>query len=472
MKFNGYLPVRRTPLLSRRSVLRGAGGVALALPYLEAMEGRANAAVPQRFVLVYQQQGMFMNDWQPKLRSGLPTGAEYAATDYDMPNLTTELGALKDDLLFITGLDNKTSPVDGAGNEHESVFNHLLTGKRRTKEGFFQGGGPSVDQVISTRIYGASTPRTRTMHLGPSSSWSVCYSARNAPVSRESDASEIVKSLFAGISTGTSGPDPVLEKQRVRKQRLLDAVKQSSEQLRGKLGAADRVRVDSYLNDVGELSNSFGNVSGAVSASCGKPTISSGAGWEARMSNLGSATAMALACDLTRVVTIDLGGIDSYPSARRPDGKPLPPPGLDWHQEVVHRAFQKPGEFGGTVANIAEAKQNFAGATRFTMGEFAKFIGKIKAVREADGTSLLDNTAILYVNEFGEETHGFKNYPFLIAGKLGGKIKTGRWLRYPGVSHQRLLLSMLSLYMPTSDSAYTSFGDPDWNAGGPLAGIG
>lgn len=327
MKLNGYLPVRRSPLLSRRSVLRGAGGVALALPYLEAMEGRARAAAPQRFVLVYQQHRMFMDDWQPKLRAGSPTGAEYAAADYDMPNLTTELGPLKDDLLFITGLDNKDSPADSSGNEHETVFNHLLTRKRRTKEGFFQGGGPSVDQVISTRIYGATTPRTRIMHLGPSSSWAVCYSARNAPISREGDASAIVKNLFAGISTGASSPDPVLEKQRIRKQRLLDAVKQSSQELLGKLGAADRIRVDSYLNDVGELSNSFGDVAGSLSASCGKPTLTAGSNWESAMTNLGSAAAMALACDLTRVVTIDLGGIESFPSARRPDGKALPPPG-------------------------------------------------------------------------------------------------------------------------------------------------
>lgn len=471
MKSNGYLPVRRAPMLSRRSVLRGAGGIALALPYLEAMEGRAHAAPPQRLVVVYQQSGMFMDEWQPKLRSGSPTGAAYAAADYDLGGIATELGPLKDDLLFITGLDNTDSVADSVGNEHETVFNHLLTGKKRSGEGFFQAGGPSIDQVISTRIYGASTPRLRTMHLGPGSSWHVCYSARNAPVSRESDASEIVKNVFAGLSNGTTGPDPVLEKQRIRKQRLLDAVKKSSEELRGKLGAVDRVRIDSYLNDIGELSNSFNSVTGA-SASCGKPTVAAGENWEVSLGNLGSAAAMALACDLTRVVTLDLGHIDSFPAARRPDGKPLPGAGLDWHQEVVHRAFQKPGEFGGTATNIPEARQNFSGAMRFTMAEFAKFIGKIKAVREADGTSMLDNTAILYVNEFGEETHGFKNYPFLIAGKLGGKIKTGRWLRYPGVSHHRLLLSMLALYMPTSDSAYTGFGEPSWNAPGPLPSFG
>jgi Protein of unknown function (DUF1552) len=473
MSFKGFAPVVKGSSLSRRSLLRGSGGVALALPFLEAMERKAFAAPPKRFVLVYHTHGMFMDEWQPKLKAGgAPTSAEYAAADYDMNSLSADLAPYKDDLLFLTGLDNKISP---GGNAHEVVFNNLLTGRKATGQGFFQAGGPSIDQVISTKIYGAATPRSRILHLGPNSSWHVCYSAKNTPVSRESNPADIVKNLFMGVSAGgPSMPDPAIEKERLRNKRMLDTVKESGDALRTKLGGDDRKRVEAYLNDLGELSSGLSAPVLQASANCGKPTVGSNNAYDPRSSDLSSIAAMALACDLTRVITLDFGGPDGSmrPYIKRPDGLSLPGDGTDWHQDVVHRAWQKPGEFGGTVSNIAEAKMNFRAAAKYQQATFANLIGKIKAVREADGSSLLDHTAILYVNEFGEETHGFKNYPFMIAGKAGGSIRPGRWLRHTGVSHERLLLSMLATYIPTTDPAFTGFGEPEWNVGGPLSNLG
>lgn len=473
MTFKGYVPVKKTSGLSRRSVLRGAGGVALALPFLEAMEGKAFAAPPKRFILVYHTQGMFMDEWQPKLKAGgSPTKTEYTAAEYDMNSLSADLAPYKDDLLFLTGLNNTISP---GGNAHEVVFNNLLTGRKATGQGFFQAGGPSIDHVISTKMYGSMTPRSRILHLGPNSSWHVCYSARNSPVSRESNPANVVKSLFAGISAGgASMPDPVFEKERLRNKRMLDAVKESGALLRQNLGGEDRKRVEAYLNNLSEISDGLSAGPGQASASCGSPTLVGNTAYDPLSSDLSSVAAMALACDLTRVITLDFGGPDNGMRSyiKRPDGKPLPGPGTDWHQDVVHRAWQKPGEFGGTVDNIAEAKMNFRAAAKYQQGTLANLIGKVKAVREADGSSLLDHTAILYVNEFGEETHGFKNYPFLIAGKAGGALRPGRWLRHNGTSHQRLLLSMLATFMPTTDPAFTGFGEPEWNVGGPLANLG
>ena len=472
MSFKGYVPVKKGSSITRRTLLRGSGGVALALPFLEAMEGKAFAAPPQRFILVYHTQGMFMDEWQPKLKTGgAATKTEYAAAEYDMNSLTADLAPYKDDLLFLTGLDNKISP---GGNAHEVVFNNLLTGRKATGQGFFQAGGPSIDQVISTKIYGTSTPRSRTVHLGPSSSWSVCYSTKNSPVSRNSNPADVVKNLFLGVTGGgTSMPDPVFEKERQRNKRMLDAVKESGNSLRLKLGGDDRKRVEAYLNDLSEISDGISAAPTQTSASCGKPVLSGKNGYDPLSTDLSSVAAMALACDLTRVITLDFGGPDNgmRDYMKRPDGQALPGPGTDWHQDVVHRSFQKPGEFGGTVANIAEAKMNFRAAAKYQQGTFANLIGKIKAVREADGSSLLDHTAIIYVNEFGEETHGFKNYPFMIAGKAGGAFRPGRWLRYGGTSHERLLLSMLAAYMPTTAPEYTGFGEPAWNVDGPLSNL-
>jgi hypothetical protein len=55
--------------LSRRALLRGAGGVAIALPWLEAMvsDRRVHAATEpaRRFLAVYNPGGTILERWRP-----------------------------------------------------------------------------------------------------------------------------------------------------------------------------------------------------------------------------------------------------------------------------------------------------------------------------------------------------------------------------------------------------------------------
>lgn len=60
---------------------------------------------------------------------------------------------------------------------------------------------------------------------------------------------------------------------------------------------------------------------------------------------------------------------------------------------------------------------------------FAEAVAKMKAIDEG-GSSLLDNTLLLYTSYMADGGHGRHNYPVLLAGQAGGTLKTGRHIAY------------------------------------------
>jgi hypothetical protein len=58
---------------------------------------------------------------------------------------------------------------------------------------------------------------------------------------------------------------------------------------------------------------------------------------------------------------------------------------------------------------------------------FARLCALLDEVKEPDGGSLLDNTAILWSQELTTGNHGKSGGRWLLAGSLGGRYKTGRY---------------------------------------------
>jgi hypothetical protein len=63
------------------------------------------------------------------------------------------------------------------------------------------------------------------------------------------------------------------------------------------------------------------------------------------------------------------------------------------------------------------------------MMQYAYFLGKLKDVKEGDGT-LLDNCMILYGSGLSDgNSHSPENVPIIMAGKGGGSIAAGQHIR-------------------------------------------
>jgi hypothetical protein len=90
----------------------------------------------------------------------------------------------------------------------------------------------------------------------------------------------------------------------------------------------------------------------------------------------------------------------------------------------------------------------------------AEIVARLDAIPDADGTTLLDNTIVLYVNEAASGGHNFEYDPFIVfGGGATGRIRPGRYLKYrqdmpnpwqrnshnqeTGTSHARLFVALL-----------------------------
>ena len=105
---------------------------------------------------------------------------------------------------------------------------------------------------------------------------------------------------------------------------------------------------------------------------------------------------------------------------------------------------------------------------RKCMEKVAKLIRKLESVPEGDGT-LMDNTLVIYLSDAADSHHpGCKEWPFVMVGDLGGRLKLGnRFLRYPDYGqpgHRTIANFYLSLLHAVGERRNT-FGIPDFGLG-------
>ena len=245
------IPSQKT--LSRRAVLRGAG-VALGLPWLEAMVPSALAAStpadvksPVRMAVLYMPNGVNVSQWTP----------EGEGRDFRLSPTLASLEDLKDQLLVVSNTWNAAADT---GDGHYAKESSLLTCTTITKTLGVDINihGPSMDQVAAQRA-GDQTPLP-SLELGiePESTGvdanvgytrvygcHIAWSGPTTPLARETNPRSVYERLFRAAGPAGDGA-----KQDTM---LLDRVLDHSKQMRAKLGAADQARVDEYLEIVRSL---------------------------------------------------------------------------------------------------------------------------------------------------------------------------------------------------------------------------
>ena len=83
----------------------------------------------------------------------------------------------------------------------------------------------------------------------------------------------------------------------------------------------------------------------------------------------------------------------------------------------------------------------------FHMEQYAYVISRMKEIKEADGSSMLDNSLVTYGAALGDgATHQFFDLPFMIAGKGQNQIKQGRFIQCKsGTLNSNMWLSLAKL---------------------------
>lgn len=406
-----------TRLLSRRVVLRGVG-TAIALPLLDAMLPRGIGAevakAPRRMLFIYSPNGAVMPHWTPK-----KDGA-----DFELPACLAPMKEHQMDMIVFSGLtcDKARANGDGAG-DHARASGAFLTGAqpKKTAGANFQAG-LSADQLAAQQL--GDRTRLPSLELAVEkyrgagncdSGYSCVYehtlSWRDAttPVPPEVNPRQVFDRLFADKPN-----DPEAIARNELRASVLDAVLDDAKNLNRRLGGSDKMKLDQYLSSVRELEKRIARAD-PLTPSVLPDDVSRPTGVPADLTEhirlLCDLMVLSFQTDTTRIGTFMLGREGSEQKYRMV--------GVNEGHHTISHHMNRPD-------NLDKLKQ----INTYLVTQLAYLTGKMKAVKEGDGT-LLDNSMIAFGSAIADPNrHAHHDLPMLLVGRGGGTIKTGRHIRY------------------------------------------
>lgn len=436
--------------MSRRRMLHGVAGIAVALPFLEAMRPRSTMAqnaepVPTRFGVFFSPCGAIMNNWKP-------TGGE---TDFQLSPALLPLADHRDDLIVLSGINNETSYMQG-GNDHDLAMAHMLTAMRMKINQLGRAnhivngtvGGPSIDQAIAAAIGGQT--KLRSLELGVESTTTglepmvlrMSYGGPDDPRTPLDDPQQAFTRLFGDTDAGQAEIEAIGR----RRASVLDAVLGDFNSVDAKLGYDDRQRLQRHAQAIRDLEGQLEVVSSTknMCQNPERPTVTAElvdcltneleaikikAKCLVSYPEVGKAQmdlmVLAFACDLSRVISFQWSTAEST---------------------TLHKHLNVVGEHHRMSHDLGTFNNDLKGVDNWYNQQFAYLLSEMKKIDEGDGT-LLDNSLIFYPNELSQaQIHDRRDLPYLVAGKAGGKLKTGRYLKYNGAPHNQLYTSFLNIF--------------------------
>ncbi|HTV17868.1 MAG TPA: DUF1552 domain-containing protein [Polyangiaceae bacterium] len=465
---------RSTLALSRRQLLGSLGAAAALAPFVPLLNasGQELGRPPKRLLLVFTPDGTAPTiDWMP----------QGTANDFALRFVHEPLAPLQSKIVIPWGL---RMSARGAGEQHAYGMAGQWTGSllHEPQNGAdFDGGngnrtgwgsGPSIDQVVAS-AFGPSSPYQtspdaaelevpfRTLELGVSSGQPhslnrMIYRGNEQPLHPEVNPRAAFDRLFTSAVQGAD-PDAVA-RVRAEKRAILDIVNTDLNRLRTRIGAEEMRKVEAHAEALRSIERRLD--SAALAPACAAPAApaaerSTNATFPAEITAMSEIVVQALACDLTRVASLQISRGFSHITHT-------------WlgHTSTHHTmSHDNSRDFNPLLEQIDNwyAKQIVA------------LLQRMDAIPEGNG-SLLDNTLVVWGRELGTTSHRMDPWPVVLAGSARGELETGRFLQVgsagSGNSRQRepsakLLVSIGRLM----GLDINSFGNIDADSG-PLAGIG
>ena len=455
--------------LTRRLVLKGASGAALALPFLESVGCTSSGDVVsapgvRRQALTFPKRVIFF--YTPNGNLELPATMDFTGS------VLEPLMPFRNKMVLIKGLDLLAND-EGPGEPHQQGM-AMLTGKKLNSgsqiggDGSLSGwaSGISVDQVIGAEL--GKNNRFKTLNVGVQSTQYggtevrtvLSYTGSDQPIANETSPYALYSRLFSQFGADLN----TINLERNRRHSVLSYVKSRFGAITPKLSAHDRQKLEQHLESVNEVDKRLDNPDAIPGGFCAKPEVGAPLNLTdpANYGHIGTLqmdlVSMALACDLTRVVTLQWSASTNnrpYPFLSYDDGSGLKPIADDEHI-LGHQPYTDVHAWGKLRV-----------IRRWYMAQLAYLMTKLDAVKEGSGT-MLDNTAIVWCSEITSgNTHSHHDAPFMLAGGAGGAWETNRILQFDGdVPHNNLLVSLLN----GMGVAASTFGEAA-HCTGPLAGL-
>lgn len=391
--------MKKNPL-TRRHFLRAAGTV-IALPALESIGFRRFAAAattvarPKRMVFLGFGWGVTEESWYPD--------AKVTGADYKLPPGLAPLARHQKDFTLVQGLTNKFS------NEAHWGSTFWLTGANRFSEpGQSFHNTISADQ-IAAEVLGKDT-RFTSIQLGSPDAignghgpgLSLAWDKRGKPMAGLDNPVLAYHRLFSDETM------PLAQRQAMlaQKRSVLDAVMTDARRVQRGLNKTDTDKLDEYFQGVRDIETRLSKDEQWLNVPKSKvPFVEPKPGLAGRdeIALMYDLIVAALQTDATRVITY-----------RQPVGSLLS--SLDLKIAAHDMSHY-------TTGDRLEASQK-RDVTQTTL--LAGLLDKLKSVKEPDGSSLFDHTALAYGSNI-RTSHYLDNCPTILAGG-GASLKLGQHL--------------------------------------------
>lgn len=401
--------------LTRRAVLRGAGGAAIALPFLPEFMPRASADleddIPCRLLT---------------MTFGLGLSPELQAEQFNGPLQALEPFAGK--AAMFTNVD--PGPLEGSGTPHYRVAAGLFTGVPQQGSPNYLATGPSMEQVMKRALHPGGVPNVQVPELSVglwsntgcvaafTRSWNDDGSPGMRPIRRPTT---LFETLFGGLPKGGGGELTPQDLARLHQQRsVLDAVLEDYERYVGPnspLGARSKARVDAHLSAIRDVETQLAPTEDDLQPTdCGvlpvvrdpvpysfydakSGTAGSGApqiDWQvahSAMALIGQLMALGISCDTVRFGSMLSLGAGEY--IRFAGDYSAIGDTIDFSQVLATNTAHDV-IFHNYTPDAVRLHQHMS------LSMLAETLAQMDAIEEPNGRTLLDNSLVLLATEYGE----------------------------------------------------------------------
>ncbi|RME27698.1 MAG: DUF1552 domain-containing protein [Deltaproteobacteria bacterium] len=402
--------------VTRRAFL-GGGAAAIALPWLESLLPAAHAGpngspCPVRLIWVYIPNGIMMQDFTP------------AATGpgYDLPRILAPLAPVQSEVSVLTGLANMPASVPVAGDHARGTGSFLSCVTVEHTAGDDIRNGVSIDQVVAQQI--GDQTLFPSLELGTSGGAAVgdcdsgysCAYTRNiswadetTPMAKTTDPALLFDRLFAGFDVTLTEEDR--ERRKRWRTSVLDSAVRDIQSLQTRLSVSDRAKLDEYLTGVRELEQ---RIQSGLDGACVPPDPPASAlSYTEQIQAFHEIVAIAMQCDLTRVVTLMYENAGSNRS-------------FDFlgvtgaHHELSHHQDDP-----ATIESLVTIDT-------WEVSMFVDLVQRLQSAVEPDGSTVLDNALVCFSSEISDgNRHNHDDLPVLLAGRGGGVHAAGQHVVHP-----------------------------------------
>jgi hypothetical protein len=421
--------MKNDSLMNRRTCLKGVGA-SLALPLLDSMgwaeetKSRSAYKPPVRLGFMYMPHGVIMDQFWPA------TPETYHSSP---PPALQSLRPVLDQCLMMKGISGvPISPFNGA--PHALELSTWLTATLPDADTRSRINiAISADQIAANYVGAltslpslelATMPQTHKENQAGLNEayYSHCsFRSPTQPVPAEINPRNVLNRLFGKFDQ----PGQFTQANSLDRQ-MLDLVIGGAKDLRRKLPQSDQQKLDEYLDSVRAVERRIAAIEyRQKEAALEKAGV--------RTSKRHSADSppieikipegdkrseyMQVMCDLNVLAfQTDTTRVSTYIGST-PNGVSYPELGFtDRHHSNTHHNFE------------TEKVRKVAAITEFNIAQFAYMVKKMHRLREGDGT-LLDNCIMMWGSGLEDgNKHLRENLPFIVAGRGGGSIRTGRFV--------------------------------------------